>query len=70
MDRVGVPLIRAVPDYDIDGEDIIISVEGQEFCAFRIETFERGVERAKGVIARHRKTRFPREVGLGTRAIN
>lgn len=70
MDRLGVPLIRQVPDYDIDGDDIIISVGGQEFCAFRIEVFERGAERAARVIANHRRKRFPREVGIGSSAIN
>lgn len=70
MDRLGVPLIRAVPDYVIDGDDIIISVEGQEFCAFRIETFERGSARAARVIADHRRKSFPREIGIGASAIN
>jgi hypothetical protein len=70
MDRLGVPLIRAVPDYVIDGDDIIILVEGQEFCAFSIENFERGAKRAASVIARHRRGTFPREMGAASATLN
>lgn len=71
MDKLGVPLIRAVPDYIVEGEDIItISVGGQDFCSFFIDDFERGAEKAKRVIAKHRAGRFPRESGLGANTVN
>jgi hypothetical protein len=71
MDSLGVPLIRAVPDYVIEGEDVItISVGGQDFCSFFIDDFERGSAKAARVIAKHRAGRFPRERGIGAATLN
>lgn len=48
-----VPLIREVPDYFIDDENIIISVAGDNFCAFPIRVFQMGSAKANRVIADH-----------------
>lgn len=53
MDRVGVPFIAAVPDYRIIGENIVVSVEGRDLCAFTIRDFQAGAARSARVIGEH-----------------
>lgn len=49
-----VPFVREVPEYTVEGENIIVSVGGEAFCAFTIRTFERGAAKAARTIAEHR----------------
>lgn len=70
MENWRVPFVRRVPDYDIEGENIIISVDGEPFCAFTIADFERGAVLAARAIARHRACTFPRERTGECKSIN
>lgn len=53
MDRVGVPLIREVPDYVIEGDCIIVSIAGRAFCAMPIRNFQQGAAKAAKAITEH-----------------